>query len=304
MKKIIYKDKDITNNIDILGAIICDNSGGKADTSRLVLSNTTKIWTEYPPIKGDKIELVYNDFKTGAMYIDEFSIGRGCIVIKALATPLDAKKRKNKSWQNISFKQVATELTHEIVLDIEFFNIQDYSYKYLEKKDMTNMEFLNNLCILEGYKLKIFNKKALIYDEKFFEATSPVYSFSESNFIGDYNFTCKNSEIYSSCTIKYEEYEYTQISKRITNAGDLEIKTIKVNNLGEAERFSKNILRYYNKNELTGSFKVNLMPIASGSTVNIIDLGVFDGSNFIEKVEHNLIKNISKITVRKVLEGL
>lgn len=301
MKKIIYKDKDITKNIDILGAVICDNSGGKADTAKLVLSNTTKIWTEYPPIKGDKIELIYDDFQTGLMYIDEFNLGRGLIVIKAIATPLNAKKRRNKSWQNISFKQIATELSHEIGLDTEFFNIQDYSYQYLENKNMNNMGFLNKLCILEGYKLKIFNSKAVIYDEKFFEDTATVSSFSESYFIGDYNFTCKNSEIYASCTVKHEEYEYTQTSKRITNAGDLEIK-IKVNNLGEAERFSKNILRYYNKDEFTGSFKVNLTPIASGSTVNILDLGAFNGKNFIEKVEHNLIKNTSKITVRKVLE--
>lgn len=304
MKKIFYKGKDITENIEILSAIICDNAGGRADTCSMILSDRNKIWREYPPIKGDTIELIYEDFKSGIMYIDEFYLHRGVIKIDAIATPLSAKNTQKRSWTNISFKQLANELTNQIGLNISFYNVNDHTYVLIEQKNISNLALLNDLCILEGLRLKIINNNAVIYDEKYFENNETVINLCETDFVGDYSFLCKNSKMYSSIMLEYGQYKYNAISKNVLNAASLIIDDIKVYSDSEAERFSNNLLKYYNKNEYTGEFTIKLKCIAAGSNVNINDLGAFNGKNFIEKVTHNLIKNTSTLKVRKVLGGI
>lgn len=303
MKKLLYKNKDITSSVDILGAFIHDNAGDKADKIQVILSDIDKVWREYPPIKGDSIKLIYNNFDSGVMYIDDFQISRGTISIGALSTPLGSKISRNVEWENISFKQLAKSLTEEIGLNIEFFNISDYSYNILEQKESTNMEFLNNLCILEGYRLKVFDGKCIIYDERYFESLNPIATFGEEDLIGYYNFKCKNSRIYNSCTITYGEINYTFRPMKSVIAPNLIIDNLKISNLGEAERFSRNLLRSYNKTEFTGNFKVNSQNVVSGSTINIVNLGTFNEKYFVEEVTKNSNSNISTIKVRKVLEG-
>lgn len=302
MKKLIYKNKDITDSIEINSAIIVDNAGDKADTIDLVLSDVQKNWREYPPIQGDTIELIYDNFKSGTMYIDEFCYTRGKINITAISAPIDAKKSKTRVFEKISFNQLAIDLTKELGIDVEFFNINNFSYNTLEQNNITNLDFLEQICMLEGYKLKIFNNKAVIYDELYFENNSCVDTLSEGDFIGDYFFKCVNNKIYSSCTVQYENIKSTCTSKEILQGSTLVINTIKLNTLMEAERFSKNILKYHNKKKYSGKFKTSLKAIAAGSNIYINDLGVFSGKNFIERIEHNLVSNVSVFKVRKVLE--
>jgi ribosomal protein L5 len=72
----------------------------------------------------------------------------------------------------------------------------------------------------------------------------------------------------------------------------------------EADRFSKNILKSYNKYETIATFflKKNTN-IAAGVTVRIEDMYSFNGLYIIDRVYQDLIQGKTKVKARKVLEG-
>ncbi|MBO0555667.1 hypothetical protein EXQ41_06330 [Clostridium botulinum] len=168
----------------------------------------------------------------------------------------------------------------------------------------TNLEFLNWLCILESFNLKICNGKAIIYDEKTLESFKSIKTFNEDDFISDYSFDTISNGLYGSCLIKHFGEKLINHKVSINNIGPTLQKDIKVNNLGEAERFGKGLLRYTNKNETTGTFYIKLdTSLAAGNTINIKDLGYFNGKYFINSAKHILTQNKSYLSIRKVLEG-
>lgn len=306
--QLIYNDIDITKDVRILGASIKDNSGGIADSISILLSDTEKLWRQWGPQKNDTIILINNSFSSGLMYLDELNLLRGKYKIKGISTPLNSKTAKSRVWDNIRFKKLAQDLTEELGLSIEFYNVQDYTYDKLEQVKKSNLGYLNERCILEGYNLKISNGKAIIYDESTLENIVSG-NLRESDFIGDYDFKSISSKLYSSCEIKYFTasnvlVEYTYTNNKAPLGPVLKIDTIRASNLGEAQRFSKNLLKFHNKEEIKGAFTTRINTnLAAASIVSLDSLGSFSGKYFIDSVNQDLTSDKSYFQVRKLLEG-
>lgn len=303
--KLLYNDVDITQHIKIMETVINDNCGGIADSVNLIFSDTEKLWRKWSPQKGDKIELLDN-LSTGIMHVDEYSINKGIFSLGALSIPQISKVKHTKSWGNIRFKKLAKDLIEPLGFSLETFGVNDWSYESLDQVNQTNLEFLNFICILEGYNLKIYNNKAIIYNEFEIEKSSSPIDIYEEDFIGDYEFFTSNMDIYSSCEISYfnkELLKYEYKLKNITQGPVLKINDIKVNNFSEAERFSRGLLKNANKKEFVGSFVMRTNEnIAAASIININNLGVFSGKYFIESINRNVTSNKSRLNIRKVLE--
>lgn len=307
--KLIYNDVNITNDIKIVSASIIDTCGGGADSIQCTFSDTEKNWRSWAPEKGDRLILSKDKFSSGVMYADEFHISRGIYRINAISTPLGIKTKKTRSWESINFNKLANDLASEIGLKVETYYTTDWIYKRIDQIDETNMELLNKICILEGYSLKITNGKVVIYDERSLESAASTLDISESDIIGDYTFSNVSSGIYSACSLEYFSFDnelikYTYNSPVFSDYPILKIKNTKVSDYAEAERFSKNLLRYNNKNEIKGSFFVKLnSEIGAGNIVNIKQMGSFNGKYFVEKVVQGITNGKSKLEIRKVLEG-
>ncbi|MDU4598228.1 MAG: hypothetical protein E6Y49_09745 [Clostridium sporogenes] len=238
------------------------------------------------------------------MFIDELGVIKGRYLIKAISTPLKSKTNNTKSWEKATFIEIAQSLVQELGLQLETYYIKNYLYERIDMINKTNLEFLNLFCILESFNLKISNGKAIIYDEKTLEDFKSIRTFTEDDFIGNYSFDTVSDGLYGSCIIKHFGEKLIEHKVVINNIGPTLHKNIKVNNLGEAERFGKGLLRYRNKNETTGNFYIKLdTSLAAGNTINIKDLGHFNGKYFINNVKHILTENKSYLNVRKILEG-
>ncbi|MBP1926842.1 hypothetical protein J2Z76_002712 [Sedimentibacter acidaminivorans] len=304
---IIYNSKDITNNVEIISTIVSDRHGGKADDIKLVFLDKDRLWLQWDPQFDDEIEITENGFSSGVMFIDGLKITNGKYIINAKSVPSKAKDFNNKEWYNISFREVSKSLSNDMGLGIDYYDVDDITYKYLEMKDKTNLQFLNELCILEGYSLKIVDKKVIIYKEHILEKASSVKSFIINDFIDEYSFIKNSAITYRKCIVRYyDENNELNNSEYWDNSisGGTFIYPKILDNKTDSDRFSKNILRYFNKDVVTGAFNAKLdTTISAGNVIELRELSSLNGNYFITEAVHNITKKITGFKVRKVLEN-
>ncbi|WP_058953157.1 phage late control D family protein [Clostridium tyrobutyricum] len=301
-----YNGTDITDSVNIIDASVTDRCGGKSDSMDIMFSDTKKLWRQWNPAKGDILEVSQDGFSSGAMYIDEFEVFNGKYNIKSKSIPINSRTKKTNGWENIRFKQIMSQLSSEVGLQLKTYGIEDHLYDRMDMINRTNLEFMNERCILEGYSLKITDKKAIIYSEKALENYAPVKEISEDSLIGNYKFKTISSGIYSSCLVEYFasnniiKYKFDPKNPPI---GDVLKVNLRANNIGEAERYSKNLLRYNNKMETVGAFSIKQdSTLAAGNTIAIKDIGSFSGKYFIYLINHNFTNGKSYLKARRVLE--
>ncbi|MBV4440204.1 phage late control D family protein [Clostridium tyrobutyricum] len=302
-----YNGTDITDGVNIIDVSVTDRCGGKSDSMDIMFSDSKKLWRQWNPAKGDILEVSQDGFSSGAMYIDEFEIFNGKYNIRSKSTPINSRTRKTNPWENVRFKQIMSQLASEVDLRLKTYGIEDYLYDRIDMTNKTNLEFMNERCILEGYSLKITDKKAVIYSEKELEGYDSVEEIGEDSFIDIYDFKTVSSGIYSSCLVEYfannnlVKYKFTPKNPPL---GDILKVNLRVSDIGEAERYSKNLLRYSNKMETIGYFTIQQdSKLAAGNTINIKDIGSFSGKYFIYLINHNFTNGKSYLKVRKILEG-
>lgn len=305
---LIYKNIDITDNVKILNANINDTAGGQADSAELILSDTEKLWRTWGPEKGDIFQIKQNGFSSGAMYVYYIQDYAGAFTIKGRSIPPKAKTPNTRAWENARFKSIAEDIANNYGFKLETYGISDWQYDRVDQINEPDLKFLSDRCVLESCCLKVHNKRIIIYSEPYMEALSPVLTLTSNDLIGEPLFTTVSEGLFSSCNIKYLDKNNQLISytyKPDKAPDGPEIKSnIKVSSLGEAERFSKGLLRYANKQETIGNISIKLnLELASGNTINLVNMGSFSGKYFIYNCAQRLLEDVTNLHIRKVLEG-
>lgn len=302
--KVIYENTEI--NIQVSDCKVIDNMGGKADSLAITFADIKGECRKWEFKKNHSIEVIEEPFSTGKMYVDEFGCGAGKYSIRALSIRKKVKTKFTRTWENVRFLELVNDLIKDEGLELETYGtIENYEYARVDQIEKNNIEFLNERCILEGYNLKICDGKAIIVSEMFLEQQKESLILNPSMFVGKYNFNCTSKDIYGGCEISYASRKFIKGSY-ILNQDDelLKLRNIMVSNSYEAERFAKNILRSYNKYEVTGTFYLNKNSnIAAGVPLKIENLDSFNGKYIIDRVYQDLILGKTKVIVRKVLEG-
>ncbi len=302
--KVIYEGTEI--NIEVSDCRIIDNMGGKADSLAISFADIKNECRKWDFAKNNTIEIIDKPFRTGVMYIDCFGCSSGSYNIDAISIKKTFKSKKTRTWEKVNFLDLAEDLMQELGLKLETYGIDDFQYSRVDQIQKNNLEFLNYRCMLEGYNLKISNGKALIVSENFLQNQNEVLTLNPSCFIGKYNFKCKSNDVYGGCeTISFSGtlIKGSYISNK-ANGELIKITDIPITSIGEANRFSKNILMSLNKYETIGIFTINKNTlIAAGNLIKIENLDSFNGKYIIENIIHDLISGKSKLTVRKIMEG-
>lgn len=298
----IYEGKDITNYIDIKKADIIENSGIMFDNLLAYVNNSANEWSQWKPKKNDRLEFKNNGFTSGNMYIDEIEQQRALITLKALPIKQKDKQTNTKIWEEIRLIELLNEFASKHGLTLKTYNLENYKYFKVNQINLTDFSFLYSRCALEGYILKISNGEMIVYNEKYTESQSSGVSIDASEVDGDFIYKDKSDEIYGRCNIISGNINYTFTAPK-TYGPTLNIRGILVNDLAEAERFSRNLLRNKNKFEkiLRLSIKLNTC-ITAGNTVEIKNFGLPDGNYYIYQAIHKLTENTTKLKLRKVLE--
>ena len=302
--KVIYENTEI--NLQVSDCKVIDNMGGKADSLAITFADIKNECRKWEFKKNHIIEVIEEPFSTGKMYVDEFGCGVGTYSIRALSIKKKVKTKFTRTWENVRFLELVNDLIKDEGLKLETYGtIENYEYARVDQIEKNNIEFLNERCILEGYNLKICDGKAIIVSEMFLEQQEESLILNPSGFVGKYSFNCTSKDIYGGCEISYASTKFIKGSY-ILNQDDelLKLRNIMVSSSYEADRFAKNILRSYNKYEVTGTFYLNKNTnIAAGVTLKIENLDSFNGKYIIDRVYQDLILGKTKVIVRKVLEG-
>jgi len=301
--RLIYNGKDITSAVEITKAELIDNAGSKADSLEVCFSDTEGSWSKWEPKKNDTVEIDHEGFRSGVMFVDELEQQRGKYIIRALSIPQEAKTHRTKSWEQVRFLEVAREIAARYGFELQTYSIENYLYNRLDQNDQADFEFLAFRCMLEGYVLKITNRKIVIYDERYMENKEAVKTIYLSDFDGNFKFVNKSTGIYAACRVSngtiQSEYKVSGIYGPTLN-----ISNIVVTNQAEAERYARNILRHHNKYEQTGKFQIQLdTGLSAGVNIQIAGVGMADGKQFCEQITHRFTENKTILNLRSPLEG-
>lgn len=302
--RLIYEGTDITKDVEINKAMIVDTSGGEADSLEIRFSDTQRLWSKWRPEKNHRIELNKQGFSSGEMYIDAWEQIPGFFVLKALSLPQEAKTTFSRSWEEVRLFELVNEVAARYKLGTRTFGINNHFYKRLDQINKTDIEFLAWRCSLEGYSLKVTDKTIVIFDERTMEKSSPVKTIYHSDFDGDYIFWDQSTEIFSACRLQCGPIRVEARDSSIHGPIKKIAGEFYVSSIGEAERFAAGILRRLNKNRAGGTCRIRYEPgLAAGNMVEIKDVGLADGLYYCEKVTHNLTAEITKLELRRPLEG-
>ncbi|PNT91293.1 phage late control D family protein [Clostridium thermosuccinogenes] len=301
--QLIYNGKDITAAVDVNKADIIDTAGGRADSLELCMSDTEGIWSSWKPQKNDTVKVIQDGFSSGLMYVDELEQQRGFYIIRALSIPQESKTHRTKSWEEVRFLEFAGEIAARYGFTLQTYGVENYLYSRLDQNDQADFEFLAFRCMLEGYALKITDKKVVIYDERYMESQEAVKTVYLLDFDGNFKFKNKSNGIYGACRVVYgsikSEYKASGIYGPV-----LDIPNIALSSQAEADRYAKNILRYHNKYEQTGKCTIQLdTGLAAGNSIQITGVGMADGKQFCEQVIHKLVEGKTVLNLRRPLEG-
>lgn len=237
-------------------------------------------------------------------------------------------RARTKEWVQVRLSEIGSEVAAGLGLRYESYDIIDHFYGLLRQKGKTDLEFLSDLCHLEGYGMTIWNGKLVIYDEKSIESMDgePVRIGDE----GVYRFTVRPGIEYRSCKVegvKCDKYCHTHcrdcdLKKEdlcpIKNcpcmtepeysgtfgSGDGMSVEMEVESDGQALRYARGILRNHNKKTWTGWYAKPLSGAFQAGAV--IDLTVsksklLNGKYFIEKIKHDIANQRTVFHVRRCL---
>lgn len=295
-------NKDISNDINIINAIIDDNAGDIYDSLQICISDIDNDWRIWDIDTDESIEIIKNGFSSGIMYIDTVEIDAGKCIVKANPLKRKYKELKSSTLENINFLNLANTIANRLNLDLETYDLVDYTYDRLDQISKTDFSFLVSRCILEGYRAKITNDKLIIYNEKTFENLNAIQVFTPDEFIGKYKLKKSNLNTFSKCEIQYfaKDYIKTECIDNKINASTLK-PNLRVSDVIESNRFGFNLLKYKNKYINTASFCINLNTnLAGSSTISLENIGAFSGKYFIENIKHDFVNDKSYIYARKV----
>ncbi|QNU67267.1 phage late control D family protein [Ruminiclostridium herbifermentans] len=302
MTQLIYEGKDITKDISIKSCVLHDYAGGGADDVRITFPDSDKLWGKWNPERGDILEVKTGNYSTGLMYVDGVSQCAGTFTLNAISTPLSAKKPKNRIWRNIKFTQIISDIADANGLTYEVYGITDYAYTVISQMNQSDLDFLNMICIREGYSCKISDGKIIIFSEEYMERKTAKPIITPNDVFQNYEFT-KSDNLFSSFTVRYAApfgnlITYTARSIYAGGSG-LEIEYL--NSIAEAERWANGYLRNINKYAVTTYLPMKFITdISAGSLINIKEFGTFDGKYYVYKVSLDTVNNKSYVYARQV----
>lgn len=300
---LIYEGVDITSKVNIRQCVH-DMYGEKhADTLLLKFSNSAGLWDKWNPKPGDNVEITDGNIRSGTMFVKKIEPMSGYFTIRASSIPVSASVQYSQAWEEITKLQLANDISKKHGLKLKTFGITDRKFPYLKQSSMNDLEFFENICVLEGDAFLIYDKCMIFYNEKYLETQNISNTIVIS---GANKFHYEEQMSYSGCTIRNESKEFTYRSTEEYEY--LAEKTIQmhISSDGDAERYAKNMLRYLNKEKKKGYFyvKPHLSDYAAGSVVRLktSDTESYDGIAFITHIRHDFSNGMSKIFFRTIQE--
>ncbi len=304
MIQVTYNGVDITNDVAINRCFHDMFASGRSDTLNMRFIDSERKWDAWAPSIGDEIRIDYGTISTGAMFITSAIPQNGLYDLEAMSAPASGFEVQNKAWQKMRLTQIGKDIAERNGLDFASYGVEDELYSYIQQSE-SDFAFLHKRARLEGCAFLVYNKRLVLYSERYMEAQDPIEAL-EVGYDGDYKFTDNRAELYDSCLVESGLYK-GEFS--IDNGASRIYKPLNigpVNSSAEAERFAKNLLRDVNKNCCRGYVRSRILPgyaAASMVELNNVRAPSWDGAVFLHHIRNDYAKGKSKLFFRRPLEG-
>ena len=301
--QIIYNGVDITPDITLTKCILTDSNGGKQDYCRLSFANGGKVWNEWEAQLNDTVQIKHGHSDGGVMFVNGIESNSNVFSLVLLSTPTSTKTKKSRIWRKVKLSEIISDVAKNIGFKTQFYGFKDYTYESLSQINQTDLSFMNDVCMREGYNVKIFNRTIIIFNEK------TLYSAEASGVIypddcNSYGFYSKNLPL-SAVTVKY----YDTAKRRFINytakengiIGGSENFIYKVDNQAQAQRYATNILNRNNNFIDCGIISLkNADGFSSGSVINLSGFKGYGGKWYIHESTFDTLKNECTFSINRI----
>ena len=295
---------------------------GASDSISIKMYNADDKWLNaWYPTKGDVVkggflfvnwnqmdEKIMMNF--GTLILDSIRAtgGPSTMTIGAMAVPQDRSfktRQRTKTWKSVSLQQIATEIAGRYGLSVQY-NAKSHLVEELEQTDKTDSDFLYSTVKEYGLKMKVYNKKIVIFDMGRLEAKAPVRMITREDWINDgWDYDDELEGTYTGAIIGYKsDSGKDEIKVTVGNADEDSPKSrvLYVNTKcdSHAEAMEKGAAAVNEANEAMTKLKGTIWAdpsIASGVTVTVEGLGKASGKYLIDKVTTDLGASATKQTI-------
>lgn len=302
--QLYYKGSDIYKKVSVNKCVVDLYAERESDTLTLRFNDVKGLWSKWGVNTGDEISFVHEAVKTGRMYIRDEGERNGLYTVVAMSAPKDFHSGTFKSWEEVKFRQMASEVAARHGLAYEGYDVADRTYTYLAQRGEPDSAFLQHRCQLEGCAMIVRDGKVVVYDERSLES-SPASETLVVSVDGVYDYSI--SQVYGSCEVIAGQYSASFTAPGATSSAVYRPdRCIQVGSQAEAQRFAQNLLRLVNKYQIAGCIRRKLsLNYAPGSVLRLetVKASKWDGKVFVTHVRHDFLRNETKIWFRRPLEG-
>ena len=305
MIQITYNGVIITGAVSVNRCIHDMYARGQADTLHLRLNDVRHLWDAWGPAAGDEIRVDFDSANTGTMFLTSAQPRNGYFDIFAQSAPLSGYVPQRKAWQKVRLLQIGAEIAERNGLEFVSYGVEDQLYPYILQDNVGDFAFFNKRVQMEGCAFQVYNKRLILYSEKYMEAVEPTETLTLSA-DGDYKYRDLRADLYGSCVVSCGQHTGTFAVENGSNRVYYPEILGGVNNRAEAERFSAGLLRAVNKKCRSGFVRVPLLTgYAAASTISLDNSRApsWNGPVFLDHVRHDYGSKRSKIFFHKPLEG-
>lgn len=326
--RLIYAGKDVTADFATWPTTITytDNVDGESDEVTVTVHNADGVWLgPWSPEAGDRFQLFfgYKDqlAPAGTFTVDETSAqgdsGGDTVDFKGLAAPKTEALRtpRHKDYEDASLSDIVGEIAGRHGFSVRG-PIDDLRFERLTQDGESDTEFLMRLAEDYGHYFTVKGAEVLFASRDGLRAAAPVRTIDRladmGNTLKSYSLRDADHEAAKSAEVKYLHPRRKALVGAESSAEEKGLKTasgdvikldVRVEDEAQAERIADSHLDTRNAKKLTGTMTLVGDPLlVSGSTVQLVNFGKYDGKWLIKPSSHTMARRgySTEITLEKV----
>ena len=206
------------------------------------------------------------------------------------------QEKHTKAWENVRLSTIAGDFAGKSILSLFFDSPNDPQFERRDQVEVSDLEFLSELCRDYGIAVKVTDTQLVCYDEETYEGKSGVAEISaDDKKLIRWSFSSKTAGTYKAAKVQYhdpvkdETYKAEEDDEDNEGSGRVLVINQKADNEADAKKIAEKKLQSANKKEITGSLTLmGDLRFVGGSNVTVSGFGAFDGKYTIEKAAHSV----------------
>lgn len=297
--QVFYQGTDITDSAEITSCIVHDTVG-RSDSLEIEFKNAAS-WYRWKPEEDDRISVSHKGYDSGVMYVNRVIPSDGKYQIVAASLPCAARKKEYRSYSDKTIEEIMRICANVSGMNYGLYGIDgETNIPYIEQDNESCAAFLQRLLELEGATLKCVNGKyaaiGIEYAQNRVSNQQAAITAKQKGF--QY---IRNGSAYRSLTVRtpYASATAEDASVPLTHAS-LAINSLPVMNSIQAGRWARGKLLSLNRQceciKMNNDYNPGLTAL---SRVDFSGGTDADGAWLVDDVEHDLVNETTKTTLRR-----